>query len=64
MIQQFAEEGMAVIIFSCEVDEILALTNNILVLYKGTVMDHTPATGPTRKILASAMGVKQTRGVA
>jgi|LSQX01.3.fsa_nt_gb ribose transport system ATP-binding protein len=65
LIQQFAEEGMAVIIFSCEVDEILALANNILVLYKGTIMDrYTCDEADKEKILASAMGVKQTRGVA
>ena len=56
---------MAVIIFSGEVDEILARANNILVLYKGTIMDrYTCDEADKEKILASAMGVKQTRGVA
>ena len=61
-IQHLAEEGMAVLLFSSEIDEVLSIANNIIVLWKGQVIDRYKSSEAEKdKILASAMGIEQTK---
>lgn len=61
-IQHLAEEGMAVLLFSSEVDEVLSVANNILVLWKGQIIDRYKSNEADKdKVLASAMGIKHKK---
>lgn len=61
-IQRLAEEGMAVLIFSSEIDEVLSVANNILVLWKGQIIDRYKSSEAEKdKVLASAMGVEHNK---
>jgi len=53
------DEGTAVLLVSPELDEIIALSDRIAVMYKGQIVDIVPAGGVNRKYLGLLMaGVK------
>ncbi len=62
------DAGVAVLLISAELDEIMALSDRIAVMYKGQIIDTVDATTATREQLGLLMaGVKETtvlRGVA
>src|SRR5690554_2474008 len=63
-IQFLAKEGMAVLLFSSEIDEVLSLANNILVLCKGRIIaEYKSEDADKERILANAMGIKQDEEV-
>ncbi len=54
------DEGAAVLLVSAELDEIMALSDRIVVLYKGEVIDTLPAREATREQLGLLMaGIKE-----
>jgi simple sugar transport system ATP-binding protein len=58
IIQQ-RDEGAAVLLVSAELDEIMALSDRIAVMYKGQIIDTLPAATATREELGLLMaGVK------
>ena len=53
------DEGVAVLVVSSELDEIMALSDRIVVMYKGEVIDIVPREKATREGLGLLMaGVK------
>jgi simple sugar transport system ATP-binding protein len=53
------DENAAVLLVSAELDEIMALSDRIAVLYKGEIIDTLPAKGATREQLGLLMaGIK------
>lgn len=61
-IQYLAKEGMAVLLFSSEIDEVLSVANHILVLWKGQIIDRYKSNEADKdKVLASAMGIKHKK---
>ncbi|MEB2286775.1 MAG: ATP-binding cassette domain-containing protein [Anaerolineae bacterium] len=57
------DENAAVLLVSAELDEIMALSDRIAVLYKGEVIDTLPAKGATREQLGLLMaGIKPDGG--
>lgn len=56
---QKRDEGAAVLVVSSELDEILALSDRIAVMYKGQILDIVPAAGVTKEYLGLLMaGIK------
>jgi len=54
------DAGVAVLLVSAELDEIMALSDRIAVMYKGQIVDTVPAKGATREQLGLLMaGVKE-----
>jgi ABC-type uncharacterized transport system ATPase subunit len=54
------EEGIAVLLVSAELDEIMALSDQIAVLYRGRIIDTVPAAEATREGLGLLMaGIQQ-----
>lgn len=49
------DEGIAVLVVSSELDEIMALSDRIVVMYKGEVIDIVPRAGATREGLGLLM---------
>ncbi len=49
------DQGIAVLIVSSELDEVLALADRIIVMYRGRVVDVLPATEATREGLGLLM---------
>ncbi len=61
---QKRDEGTAVLVVSSELDEILALSDRIAVMYKGQILDIVPARGTNKKHLGLLMaGIKPAEGV-
>ncbi len=61
---QKRDEGAAVLVVSSELDEIMALSDRIAVMYKGQILDIVPAAGVTREHLGLLMaGIKPAEGV-
>ncbi|MCX6044726.1 MAG: ATP-binding cassette domain-containing protein, partial [Chloroflexi bacterium] len=55
------DEGVAVLVVSSELDEIMALADRIVVMYKGEIIDIVPRAQATREALGLLMaGVKET----
>jgi ABC-type uncharacterized transport system ATPase subunit len=53
------DAGAAVLLVSAELDEIMALSDRIAVIYKGEIIDTLPAKGATREQLGLLMaGIK------
>jgi general nucleoside transport system ATP-binding protein len=62
---QKRDEGTAVVVVSSELDEIMALSDRIAVMYKGQILDIVPALGVSREHLGLLMaGIKPAEGVA
>ncbi len=62
---QKRDEGAAVVVVSSELDEIMALSDRIAVMYKGQILDIVPALGVSREHLGLLMaGIKPAEGVA
>jgi ABC-type dipeptide/oligopeptide/nickel transport system ATPase component len=58
------DEGAAVLLVSAELDEIMALSDRIAVMYKGQIVDTVPASAVTREELGLLMaGIKPEVGV-
>ncbi len=58
---QKRDEGCAVLLVSAELDEIMALSDRIAVMYKGRIIDTLPAKGTSKKHLGLLMaGIKPT----
>jgi simple sugar transport system ATP-binding protein len=58
------DEGTAVLLVSPELDEIIALSDRIAVMYKGEIVDIVPAVGVNREYLGLLMaGVKPAEAV-
>lgn len=58
------DEGAAVLVVSSELDEIMALSDRIAVVYKGKILDIVPARGVSREYLGLLMaGVKPAEGM-
>ncbi len=56
---QKRDEGAAVLVVSSELDEIMALSDRIAVMYKGKILDIVPAEGVTKEYLGLLMaGIK------
>jgi simple sugar transport system ATP-binding protein len=54
------DEGVAVLLVSAELDEIMALSDRIVVMYKGEIIDIVPRAQATREGLGLLMaGVKK-----
>jgi len=54
------DRGTAVLLISAELDEIMALSDRIAVMYKGQILDTLPASTATREQLGLLMaGVKE-----
>ena len=49
------DEGTAVLLVSPELDEIIALSDRIAVMYRGQIMDIVPGTGVNRDYLGLLM---------
>jgi general nucleoside transport system ATP-binding protein len=61
---QKRDEGTAVVVVSSELDEIMALSDRIAVMYKGQILDIVPAIGVSREHLGLLMaGIKPAEGV-
>ena len=61
---QKRDEGTAVLLVSSELDEILALSDRIAVMFKGQILDIVPAAGVTKEYLGLLMaGIKPAEGV-
>ena len=59
---QKRDEGTAVLVVSSELDEILALSDRIAVMYKGKILDIVPAEGVTKEYLGLLMaGIKPAK---
>jgi len=52
---QKRDEGTAVLVVSSELDEIMALSDRIAVMYKGKILDIVPAAGVTKEYLGLLM---------
>ncbi len=62
---QKRDEGAAVLVVSSELDEILALSDRIAVMYKGQILDIVPAAGVTKEYLGLLMaGIKPAEAAA
>ena len=62
---QKRDEGAAVLVVSSELDEIMALSDRIAVMYKGKILDIVPAAGVTKEYLGLLMaGIKPAEGMA
>lgn len=62
---QKRDEGTAVLAVSSELDEIMALSDRIAVMYKGKILDIVPAKGVTREYLGLLMaGIKPAEEIA
>jgi len=62
---QKRDEGAAVVVVSSELDEIMALSDRIAVMYKGQILDIVPALGVSREHLGLLMaGIRPAEGVA
>ncbi len=58
---QKRDEGCAVLVVSAELDEIMALSDRIAVMYKGRIIDTVPAKGTSKNHLGLLMaGIKPT----
>jgi simple sugar transport system ATP-binding protein len=58
------DEGTAVLLVSPELDEIIALSDRIAVMYKGEIMDTVPALGVNKEYLGLLMaGVKPEEAI-
>ncbi len=58
------DEGVAVLLVSPELDEIIALSDRIAVMYKGQIADIVPAVGVNREYLGLLMaGVKPSEAI-
>lgn len=58
------DEGTAVLLVSPELDEIIALSDRIAVMYKGEIVDTVPALGVNKEYLGLLMaGVKPTEAI-
>lgn len=61
---QKRDEGTAVLVVSSELDEIMALSDRIAVMFKGQVLDIVPAAGVTKEYLGLLMaGIKPAEGI-
>ena len=61
---QKRDEGVAVLLVSPELDEIIALSDRIAVMYKGQIADIVPALGVNREYLGLLMaGVKPSEAI-
>lgn len=61
---QKRDEGTAVLVVSSELDEIMALSDRIAVMYKGKILDIVPARGVTKEYLGLLMaGIKPAEGI-
>jgi simple sugar transport system ATP-binding protein len=59
------DDGTAVLLVSSELDEIIALSDRIAVMYKGQIVDIVPAAGVNKEYLGLLMaGVKPTEAIA
>ncbi len=62
---QKRDEGTAVLVVSAELDEIMALSDRIAVMYKGMILDIVPAQGVTKEYLGLLMaGIKPAEAAA
>jgi len=62
---QKRDEGTAVLVVSSELDEIMALSDRIAVMYKGNILDIVPAAGVTKEFLGLLMaGIKPEEAAA
>ncbi len=60
---QKRDEGTAVLVVSSELDEIMALSDRIAVMFKGQILDIVPAAGVTKEFLGLLMaGIKPAEG--
>jgi general nucleoside transport system ATP-binding protein len=58
------DQGTAVLLVSSELDEIMALSDRIAVMYKGKILDIVPALGVTKEYLGLLMaGVRPAEGI-
>ncbi len=58
------DRGAAVLIVSSELDEVLALSDRIAVMYRGRIVDILPAEGATKEHLGLLMAGAVERGAA
>ena len=58
LIMQLAEQGLALVLISSDLPEVLALADNVLVMHEGNVMDYMPRSEMSdTRILRSALGL-------
>ena len=64
LIMELAEQGIAILLISSDLPEVLALADNLLVMHEGNVVDTMARTAMTEtRILRSALGLGQASGV-
>ncbi|MDR5703773.1 MAG: sugar ABC transporter ATP-binding protein, partial [Armatimonadota bacterium] len=60
LLSQLAQEGMAILLASSDVEEVLSIADVILVLYKGRVTGRFPREEATKdRVMACAMGLEE-----
>lgn len=58
LVMQLAEQGLALLLISSDLPEVLALADNVLVMHEGNVMDYMPRSEMSEtRILRSALGL-------
>jgi rhamnose transport system ATP-binding protein len=60
MIRRLADEGLAVLLISSDLPEILGMSDRIAVMRRGTVVAEFPARSRAHDVLAAALGLPQT----
>jgi ABC-type uncharacterized transport system ATPase subunit len=52
------DRGVAVLLISAELDEIMALSDRIAVMYRGQIVSELPADASKDELMAAAAGVR------